>query len=98
MDALEPLHKYEAKLQGRVASLWRNCYLEDVVCDLLLTTRPSSIFGFFAGETYWSNAGAKYRYFFTSGMRRAQQRGLKTQLSGYFHRYSDMLLMGLAAM
>jgi hypothetical protein len=68
VDAYEPLHKYEAKMQGKVATLWRNYKLDKIISDLLLNLKPSNVLGFFTGSEYWSNAGAKYRYFFTTGL------------------------------
>lgn len=87
-DAFEPLHKYEAKMQGKVATHWRNYKLDSIICDLLLNLRPSNVFGFFAGNEYWSNGGAKYRYFFTSGANHALKDGLNTSLSGCFYNMS----------
>jgi hypothetical protein len=88
VDAFEPLHRYEAKMQGRIAEYWRNHNLDEIICDLLLTLRPSAIFGFFAGNEYWYGSGAKYRYFFTRGLSEALNEGLDTLLSGCFHRLS----------
>jgi len=88
VDAYEPLHKYEAKMQGKAATHWRNNKLDKIICDLLLNLKPSSVFGFFAGNEYWSSSGAKYRYFFTSGLNEALTDGLDTQLSGCFYRLS----------
>lgn len=90
IDAFEPLHKYEAKMQGKVATHWRNHKLDKMICDLLLNLKPSSVFGFFAGSEDWSGSGAKYRYFFSSGLNEALMGGLDTQLSGCFYRRSGL--------
>jgi len=86
VDAFEPLHDYDAVMKGRVASHWRNSGLVNIVCDLLLTIKPSKVFGFFAGEVYWSTPASKYRYFFTEGLRMALNRGLTIKLGGCFYR------------
>lgn len=88
VDAYEPLHKYEAKMQGKVATHWRNYKLDKIICDLLLNLKPSNVFGFFAGSEDWSSSSAKYRYFFTSGLNEALMSGLDTQSSGCFYRSS----------
>ncbi len=90
VDAFEPLHAYEAKMQGKVAKHWRNFKLEEIICDLLLTLNSSNVVGFFAGEKYWYGPGAKYRYFFTEGLKRALRRGLTTRISGCFYRASGL--------
>ena len=88
VDAFEPLHMYEAKMQGKIATHWRNHKLDKIICDLLLTLKPSNVFGFFAGNEYWSGPHAKYRYFFTRGLNEALSDGLDAQLSGCFYRLS----------
>lgn len=88
VDAFEPLHKYEAKMQGRVATHWRNFRLDEIISDLLLALKPSHVFGFFAGDPQWSGPAAKYRYFFTAGLKDALRRDLNTRLSGCFYRIS----------
>jgi len=81
-------HKYEAKMQGKVATHWRNHKLDKIICDLLLNLNPSSVFGFFAGNEHWSDGGAKYRYFFTNGLNQAFKNGLNKSLSGCFYNVS----------
>lgn len=88
VDAFEPLHKYDAKMQGKIATHWRKYELHRIIRDLLLTLKPSNVFGFFAGNEDWSSSGANYRYFFTSGLNEAVVGGLDTQLSGCFYRLS----------
>jgi len=86
VDAFEPLHDYNAVMKGKVASHWRKSGLVNIISDLLLTIKPSKVFGFFAGEAYWSTSGSKYRYFFTEGLRMALNRGLNIKLGGCFYR------------
>ena len=88
VDASESLHKYEAKMQGKVATHWRNYRLDQIICDLLLNLKPSNVFGFFAGSEDWSGSSAKYRYFFASGLNEALLGGLGAQISGCFYRLS----------
>jgi hypothetical protein len=90
VDALEPIHEYEAEMKGRIASHWRSCGLINIICDFLLNANPSKVIGFFAGDVDWLTTGSKYRYFFTEGLRMAKGRGLKTQLSGCFYRQSGL--------
>jgi len=88
VDAFEPLHQYEAKMQGRIATHWRNYNLDKIICDLLLNLRPSAVFGFFAGNEYWHDSSAKYRYFFARGLNEALNEGFDALLSGCFYRLS----------
>ncbi len=90
VDALEPIHNYNEMMKGRVASHWRNNGLTDVIADLLLQEKPTHVYGFFAGESYWSTPGSKYRYFFTEGVKTALENGLELDLSGCFYRIEGM--------
>lgn len=90
LDAFEPAHYYEAKMEGKVAKYWRDAGLNDIISDICLSLNPVHIFGFFAGDPFWSGAGAKYRYFFTAGLRKAMQSGLKPARAGCFYRESGM--------
>ncbi|MCD6493730.1 MAG: N-glycosylase/DNA lyase, partial [Archaeoglobaceae archaeon] len=86
VDALEPIQSYDAKMEGKIALHWRNMDLTDVIADLLMQERPARVYGFFAGKSYWSTPGAKYRYFFTEGVKTALINGLDTELCGCFYR------------
>ena len=86
VDAREPLHEYDCEMEGRIATAWRNNGLVDIISDLLLTLRPKKVFGYFAGPAVWQGPNAKYRYFFTEGLRNARQKGLKIQCGGCFYR------------
>lgn len=90
IDALEPIHNYEAEMKGRIASHWRNNNLIGVISDFLLHEQPARLYGFFAGKKNWSTSGAKYRYFFTEGLKSAQKKGLNIQSSGCFYRKEGM--------
>ena len=90
VNAFEPLHQYEAKMQGRIATHWRSYNLDKIICDLLLTLRPSAAFGFFAGNEYRHDSSAKYRYFFARGLNEALNEGLDALLSGCFYRLSGL--------
>ncbi|MGB2841707.1 MAG: hypothetical protein WBC40_04420 [Halobacteriota archaeon] len=86
IDALEPIHNYDEMMKGKVASHWRSANLTNVIADLLLQEKPTRVYGFFAGESYWSTPGSKYRYFFTEGVKIALRKGLDTELNGCFYR------------
>lgn len=86
VDAFEPIHNYNEEMKGRTASIWRAHNLESIIADFLLQKQPARIFGFFPGERYWSTPSAKYRYFFTEGLRRAYAHGLERELGGCFYR------------
>ena len=88
VDAFEPLHQYEAKMQGRIATHWRNHNLDKIICDLLSNLRPTTVLGFFAGNEYWHGSSSKYRYFFASGLNEALNEGLDIPMSGCFYRLS----------
>ena len=86
IDAIEPIHSYDEMMKGRVASHWKNANLTGVIADLLMRERPARIFGFFAGESYWSTPGSKYRYFFSEGVKTALANRLDVELCGCFYR------------
>jgi len=86
IDALEPIHNYDEMMKEGVACHWRSANLTNVIADLILQERPKRVYGFFAGETDWSTAGSKYRYFFTEGVKTALRNGLDVELNGCFYR------------
>jgi len=86
IDALEPIHNYDEMMKEKVALHWRNTNLTGVIADLLMQEKPARIYGFFAGESYWSTSGSKYRYFFTEGLKTALTNGLDIELCGCFYR------------
>lgn len=71
VHALDPIQLYEAEMKGRVATLWREAGLVNVVAELIAVSRARRVFGFFAGSSQWSSSSAMYRYFFTEGLRAA---------------------------
>lgn len=88
LDAFEPAHKYEAKMEGKIAKYWRESGLADVICDICLSFNPNQVCGFFAGEPIRSGPGAKYRYFYTEGVKKALQNGFEPARAGCFYRES----------
>jgi len=90
VDAFEPLQKYDAEMKGKVAQHWKAFGLEEIISELLLTLKPKSVFGFFAGGEVWSDPGAKYRYFFIMGLNRALSEGLDVELNGCFFRSAGL--------
>lgn len=86
IDALELIHNYDEMMKGKVASHWRSANLTNVIADLLLQEKPTRVYGFFAGESFWSTPGSKYRYFFAEGVKIALRKGLGTELNGCFYR------------
>jgi hypothetical protein len=90
VDAFEPLQKYDAEMKGKVARHWKAFSLEEIISELLLTLKPKSVFGFFAGSEVWSDPGAKYRYFFVDGLNRALGEGLDVELNGCFSRSAGL--------
>lgn len=90
LDALEPARKYDAKMEGNVATYWRDAGLVDIIAEICVNLKPERVYGFFAGNSSWSGGGAKYRYFFTAGLKKAQQLGLPAKKAGCFHRTSGM--------
>ncbi|MDH5439887.1 MAG: hypothetical protein OEY31_04720 [Candidatus Bathyarchaeota archaeon] len=90
VDAFEPLHRYEAQMKGEIARHWRDHRLDRIISDLLLTLKPSSVFGFFTGPEHWSGPHAKYRYFFATGLSNALSEGLGLTMSGCFHIVSGL--------
>jgi len=88
LDAFEPARNYDAEMKGRVARYWRDAGLADVIDDICLALTPKQVYGFFAGEPVWSGSGAKYRYFFTEGIKKALRSGFKPARAGCFYRES----------
>ncbi|MBC7341786.1 MAG: hypothetical protein H5U02_04970 [Clostridia bacterium] len=86
LDAFELARKYDAKMEGQVATYWLNQGLADMIAEVCLRLEPGRVYGFFAGTPSWSGAGAKYRYFFTAGLRKALERGLEPEQAGCFYR------------
>jgi len=86
IDALEPIHNYDERMIGKVATHWKNKNLTGIIADFLMQEKPTRIYGFFAGERYWSTSGSKYRYFFTEGVKTALANGLDVKLCGCFYR------------
>ena len=84
LDAFEPARNYDAEMRGRVARYWRDAGLADVIGDICLVLNPKRVYGFFAGEPVWSGSGAKYRYFFTEGVKKALRSGLGPARAGCF--------------
>jgi hypothetical protein len=77
-------------MKGKIAKCWREFDLSGIISELLLTLKPRSVFGFFAGSPSWSDAGAKYRYFFAEGLHRALDGGLDVGVGGCFFRSSGL--------
>ncbi len=91
IDALEPINQYEAKMEGRVATQWIRNGLPAVITELLNSEKPTHVFGFFAGTTIKNTPGAKYRYIFTEGAKRAINKGdIKPKSCGCFYRSEGM--------
>ncbi|MQL50844.1 peroxide stress protein YaaA [Desulfofundulus thermobenzoicus] len=88
LDAFEPARNYDAEMKGRVARYWREAGLADIIGDICLVLSPQRVYGFFAGEPGWSGSGAKYRYFFTEGVKKALSSGFKPAQAGCFYRES----------
>jgi len=88
LDAFEPARNYDAEMKGRVAAYWRDAGLTGIIGDICLQLNPKQVYGFFAGQPGWSGAGAKYRYFFTAGVREALRMGCQPVRAGCFYRRS----------
>ena len=71
VHALDPIHPYEAEMKGSNGRLWRDVGLVSVISELICTSSACQVFGFFAGPSNWAGAHAKYRYFFTEGVKMA---------------------------
>ena len=88
VHALDSIRPYEAEMKGRVATLWRDAGLSAVIAELIRVSRARRVLGFFAGPPHWSGAHAKYRYFFTEGVRAAAARDAKLDTAACFYRES----------
>ncbi len=60
------------------------CSLADIIGDICMGFNPGQVYGFFAGEPVMSGSGAKYRYFYTEGIKKALQKGFKPARLGCF--------------
>ena len=86
VHAFDPIHRYEAEMKGKVATFWRNAGLVDVISELIRVSRAERVFGFFAGPRHWSGAHAKYRYFFTEGVKAVVANGMRIDIAACFYR------------
>ena len=86
VHALDPIHPYEAEMKGWVAKLWKDAGLAGVISELIRVSRVQRVFGFFSGSSQWSGAHAKYRYFFTEGVKAAVASGVMIDTAGCFYR------------
>ena len=85
IDALEPINNYDAMLRDKVATLWRNHHLSEIIAELLIHHRPAKVYGFFAGKERWAPGSSMYRYFYSTGVKLAMEKGLKAD-AGCFYR------------
>lgn len=88
LDAFEPIRNYDDEMKGGVARYWRDAGLAGIIGDICLKLNPKQVYGFFAGQPDWSGAGAKYRYFFTAGVKEALRMGYEPTWAGCFYRQS----------
>jgi DNA-(apurinic or apyrimidinic site) lyase len=85
VDALKPIHKYDAKMQGKIAINWKRAGLSNIIAEVILNQNPKHVYGFFGGESDWYKSSSKYRYFFTEGLKIALKNGFKSDISGCFY-------------
>ena len=86
VHALDPIQPYEAEMKGKVAAFWRDAGLTAVISELVRSSRSRQVYGFFAGPSHWSGAHAKYRYFFTEGVKEAVAMGATADTAACFYR------------
>ena len=86
VHAMDPIQPYEAQMKGSVATLWREAGLVNIISELIRVSRAQRVFGFFAGASHWSGAHAKYRYFFTEGVKAVVTSGAMISSSACFYR------------
>lgn len=86
VHALDPVRPYEAEMKGKVATFWKDAGLVTVISELVRNSGARKVFGFFAGPSHWSGAHAKYRYFFTEGVKEALAMGATVETAACFHR------------
>jgi hypothetical protein len=84
VHALDPVQNYDAEMKGPVAQFWRDNGIIDYIASL--SANAEKVFGFFAGEPNWSGPHAKYRFFFTEGVKRAIQKEGRISEAGCFYR------------
>lgn len=90
VHAFDPIQPYEAEMKGKVATLWRSVGLTAVIAELVRNSLSRQVFGFFAGRSHWSGPHAKYRYFFTKGVKEAVATGAKVDAAACFYREDGM--------
>jgi len=89
INALEPIHEYDAMMKQGVARHWNEHHLAEVIGELIHIQQPTHVFGFFAGKSDWSPHSSSYRYFFSKGVQVALKLG-SNSTSGCFYRASGM--------
>ena len=86
VHAFDPIHPYEAEMKGKVATFWRDLGLIGVISELIRVSRARRVLGFFAGPSHWKGAHAKYRYFFTEGVKASVASGARIDITACFYR------------
>ena len=89
-DRLDAAHDYDVKMSGKIASSWRASGLSEIIAELIEHEQAENVFGFFAGQNIWNQAGSKYRFFFTEGVRLALGNGYQPILAGCFYRTTGL--------
>ncbi len=90
IHALDPILPYEAEMKGKVAKMWRNIGLMEVIAELIRVSGARRVFGFFSGPAHWSGAHAKYRHFFTEGVKAAASSGAALDIAVCFYRHAGL--------
>jgi hypothetical protein len=77
VDACEPIQKYDAIMDKKIAEFWEQYGLAEIISHLLLKLNPEKVFGFFTKKS-------KYKEFFEEGVKRAKEEGLQSRVCGCF--------------
>ena len=86
VHAFDPIQPYEAEMKGKVATFWREMDLVEVISELVRVSCAKRVFGFFASPGHWSGAHAKYRYFFSEGVKASVASGATIDIAACFYR------------
>lgn len=88
IDGREPVHDYNEVMQRDVARYWKGADLIDIIALAIQDLRPVAVYGFFAGNRYWTTSSSSYRYFFSEALDTALKNTSSIHEAGCFYRES----------
>jgi hypothetical protein len=88
VDGREPIHDYNEVMQRDVARYWKAAGLVNIIAKAIQELQPTAVYGFFAGNRYWTTSSSSYRYFFSEALDAVLKNTSSIQEAGCFYRES----------